>query len=167
MGSLLRWSTRHRAFHRIVLDCRSRPASCTRTRPQVPFSCTFVSDNVDPIMGFSAWEMLEGSPSLAIAPAPRRRAASVCRGQTPSDSRWRHGRISLPSSRRQLPLDLGYVQGHSQYGHRPATRSRWIVGPIYRTGKQSRARTGGAPSHHERPASSNSRSSSDCSSLMC
>ena len=23
------------------------------------FKCTFVSDNVDPIMGFSAWEMLE------------------------------------------------------------------------------------------------------------
>ncbi len=44
------------------------------------FKCTFVSDNVDPVMGFSAWEMLEDPKILAVAPASGRHAAGACRG---------------------------------------------------------------------------------------
>ena len=78
------------------------------------FKCTFVSDNVDPIMGFSAWEMLEDPEILALPFAPGRRACGFCRRESIARTRRRDGRVSFPASRRQLPLDSRYVQGHTR-----------------------------------------------------
>ena len=57
--------------------------SCTRTRPS-DFTCTFVSENVSRIMGFSAWEMLEDPRLLAVAASSRGRSARLQR----NGARW-------------------------------------------------------------------------------
>ena len=61
------------------------------------YTCTFVSENVDPIMGFSAWEMLEDPGVLAVAPASRGCPARLRRDGPSGRKRRRDDRVPLPA----------------------------------------------------------------------
>ena len=76
------------------------------------FTCTFVSDNVDPIMGFSPWEMLEDPkfwPSRLHPEDAPQVFAEVGRLITAGGGAVE---LPLPPSGRELSLDLGHLQGH-------------------------------------------------------
>ena len=76
------------------------------------FKCTFVSDNVDPIMGFSAWEMLEDPKFWPSRLHPEDAPQVFAEVDAVAGRGRRHGRVPFPPSRRQLPVDPGHVQGH-------------------------------------------------------
>ena len=72
------------------------------------YACTFVSENVDEIMGFAAWEMLD-DPNLLVRPSSSRGSQTGVRRDVSSHrTRRRNSRIPIPASVRELHLDPGY-----------------------------------------------------------
>ena len=113
------------------------------------FTCTFVSDNVDPIMGFSPWEMLEDPkfwPSrLHPEDAPQVFAEVgrlITAGGGAVEYRFRHrdgNYLRIQDTFKVIPDEVGKpleVVGLGEY-----------LGP-----ETGRARLGRAPCHYERPA---------------
>ncbi len=82
------------------------------TNQATDYVCTFVSENVSRIMGFSAWEMLEDRDFWTVRLHPED-ASRVFERDASSDRCGRRDLgISLPPSRWSLHLDPGYVQGN-------------------------------------------------------
>ena len=99
--------TRQRLQHLLAAS----PAIIYTNKASGDFSCTFVSENLRAIMGYSPEEMTTDprcwSDHLHPEDAPR-----VLRGNASLDrARPGNGRIPVPASRRTLHLDPGYVQG--------------------------------------------------------
>ena len=96
------------------------------------YTCTFVSENVSRIMGFSAWEMLEDKDFWTVRLHPED-AKRVFGEMGPLiETRRRHDRISLPPSRRTLHLDPGHLQGDAGRAG-PSVGDRRLLGRHLRT----------------------------------
>jgi PAS domain S-box-containing protein len=123
------------------------PGIIYTTQASGEYACTFVSENVDPIMGFSPWEMLEDpglwfsrlhpddAPRVAAEMAPPHRAR-----------RW-ESRVSVPQQSRKLYLDPRHLQGHPWRG-RPAFGACRLLGGYFLP-QAGRAGSWRAHGHHE------------------
>ena len=113
------------------------------------YTCTFVSENVSRIMGFSSWEMLEDKDFWTVRLHPQD-ASRVFEEMAPAGrKRRRHARVPLPPPRRTLYLDPGHVPRHPRRP-RPPVRDRRLLGRYFRPqeGRAGARRTHGAD---ERP----------------
>ncbi len=87
------------------------PAIIYTTKTSDDFGCTFVSENLRAIMGYSPQEMTT-DPKMLARSSPPRRCRPRARGmRAPDRARRRQRRISLPPPRRALHLDPGQLQG--------------------------------------------------------
>ena len=107
------------------------------------YTCTFVSENVSRIMGFSAWEMLEDKDFWTVRLHPED-AERVFEEMAPLiEKGGGTHRISLPPSRRPLHLDPGHVQRDPRRARAPV-RDRRARGPTSPTARRRRRRSANA-----------------------
>ena len=107
------------------------PAIIYTTKASGDFGCTFVSENLRAIMGYSPQEMTTDPKCWPDHLHPGRRSAGVRRDASPDRARRRHRRVSLPPSRRPLHLDPGHLQGR-QRRRRPSARAGRRLGRHHR-----------------------------------
>jgi PAS domain-containing protein len=76
------------------------------------YACTFVSENVSRIMGFSSWEMLEDKDFWTVRLHPDDASRVFSEMGPLVEQRGGTLEYPLPSLRRPLHLDPGHLQGH-------------------------------------------------------
>ena len=125
------------------------PGIIYTTQASGEYACTFVSENVDPIMGFSPWEMLEDPGFWFSRLHPEDARASPPKWLHSLSEGW-ESRVPVPQQSRKLYLDPRHLQGHPRR-ERPSAGDCWLLGGHFLP------QAGGAGSwrahgHHEGPA---------------
>ena len=87
------------------------PAIIYTTKATGDYACTFVSENLRAIMGYTPQEMTTDPKGWPDHLHPEDAAARLRRDGPPHRERWRNRRVPLPPSRRPLHLDPGHLQG--------------------------------------------------------
>ena len=107
------------------------------------YTCTFVSENVSRIMGFSAWEMLEDKDFWTVRLHPDDAKQRLRGDGSPNRERWRHDRIPLSPSRRALHLDPRHFQSNPST-RKAARRRSSAPGLTFPTASKPRTRLANA-----------------------
>ena len=108
------------------------PAIIYTTKASGDFTCTFVSENLRAIMGYSPEEMTTDPKCWPGHLHPEDAPQSVRGDAAPDRARRGNGRVPLPASQRTLHLDPGHIQGRQR-------RSRPSFGVGRRLGRYHRA----------------------------